>query len=133
MINIHKKNQFILDLIESSYYHTKVEIYMSTKSIGADYDPYEKNYTYTNLNPHFIKAYVREIKAEALVWKQYGLSEMGAKEILCREKYGDWFRICNKIKINGDTYQVMKEAQGNRVLIEQRPFAMIRVIVRKEA
>lgn len=131
MLNLNKKNQAILDLIEHSYIMTKIEIYFSAKTIGDDYDPHYKNYTYTNLNPHFIKGYVREIKSEALVWRQIGLSEVGAKEIICREKYGDWFRNCNKVKIGGDEYQVYKEGQGNRVLIEQRPFQMIRVILRK--
>ena len=106
---------------------------MSTKSIGTDYDPYSKNYTYTNLNPKFIKGYVREISAEKLVWKSYGLSEMGAKEILCRKQYSSWFKNCNKVKIDGDTFQVMKEAQGNRAIIEERPFDMIRVVLRKLA
>ena len=131
MINLNCKNTLILDLLSHSYYSTKIEIYMSTKTIGDDYDPYEKKYTEVNLNPHFIKGYVREIKSEALVWKSYGLSEIGAKEILCNEKYGEWFRNCSKIKIGTDSYAVYKEAQGNRVLIEQRPYGMIKVIVRK--
>lgn len=133
MLNLNKKNKLILDLIEHSYNSTKIEIYFSSKTGGSDYDPEYKNFTVTNLNPHTIKGYVRDIRAEALVWKQYGLAEIGAKEILCREKYGDWFRNCNKVKIDGDTYQTYKEAQGNRVLIESRPFNMIKVIVRKTA
>jgi hypothetical protein len=132
MINLNQKNQLILDLLTHSYYSTKIEIYMSTKVAGSDFDPWEKKYTETNLNPHFIKGYVRDIKAEALVWKQYGLAEIGAKEIICQDKYGDWFRNCAKIKIGTDTFAVYKEGQGNRALIEQRPCGMIRVILKKE-
>jgi hypothetical protein len=131
MINIFKPNREINNLLKNSNLSTKIFLYFSTKTAGDYYDSYEQNYTYTNLNPLCIKGYVRDIKAEALVWKQYGLSEIGAKEILCEEKYASRFRLCNKIEINGDAYQVYKEAQGNRLLIESRPFKLIRVIVQK--
>ena len=64
---------------------------MSTKTAGDDFDPFEKNYTYSTLNPKVITGYVRDIQPEALVWKEYGLSQVGAKEVLCDKKYRNWF------------------------------------------
>lgn len=131
MINIFKKNKQINQLINSANLSTKISIYFSSKTAGDYYDSYEKNYTYTNLNPLTIKGYVRDIKPEALVWKQYGLSEIGAKEIICEDKYGDWFRNCTKIVIDGDTYQTYKDNTGNKFIITKLPFKLIKVVVSK--
>jgi len=99
-MNISKRIPTILKLIKEN--STKVEIYMSYKAAGDDFDPYEKNYTYYNTNPLTIKAYVTEVSPEGLVWKAYGLKEMGAKEIFCDSKYENWFRLCNKVKIRSE-------------------------------
>ncbi len=124
-----KTNPDLLKILKDKELLTKVYLFFSSKTAGDDFDPYEKNYINSNLNPLVIKAYVREITPEALVWKQYGLHQMGAKEILCEEKYRNWFEKCNKIQIDNITYQVFKEGTGNRTLIAKRPMKMIRVVV----
>lgn len=129
-MNINKKLPYVLQLIKEN--STKIYIYMSTRTYGDDYDPYAKNYTYTNLNPRVIKAYVTEISPEALVWKSYGLKEMGSKEIICEKKYADWFKNANKITIDGDDYEVFREAVGNRAILQSRPYQMIRVLLEKK-
>jgi len=119
----------ITNILKEQEFTTKVRIFFSTKSAGDDYDEYEGNYVYGNLNPKTIKAYVREITPEALVWKQYGLHQMGAKEIICEKKYRSWFENCNKIEIGSTEYQVFKEGTGSRTIISERPYNMIRVVV----
>jgi hypothetical protein len=131
MMDLHKKNKFLSDLLQHSYISTKILISFATKSVGEDFDSYEKNYTYTNLNPQTVRGYVRDLKPEALVWKQYGLSEVGAKEIICDDKYGDWFRNCNKVTIDSDDYQVYKENVGNRCLITKLPLKLIKIVITK--
>lgn len=131
MINIHKRNNEINNLLKDSNLSTKIKIFFSTRSVGEDFDPREKNYTTTNLNYKAIKGYVRDIKAESLIWSQYGLAEVGAKEIICEARYAEWFKKANKIEIDGDTYQVYRENVGNRVLIVNIPFKLIKVIIRK--
>jgi len=111
---------------------TKVYFYFPTKSVGVDFDPYEKNYTYTNLNPNAVKMYVREIETESLIWKQMGTKEVGAKEILCPFRYKNWFLNANKIVIEDDDYEVYRENVGNRVMMSKRPFQQLRVILRKK-
>lgn len=108
---------------------TKIKFYFSSKTAGDDFDPYEKNYIDTKLNPIAIKAYVREITPEALVWKQYGLANIGAKEIICDKKYIPYFKNAARIEIDGDLYQVYKEGTGNNAVISKRPFDQIRVVV----
>jgi hypothetical protein len=102
---------------------------MSTKTAGTDYDTYEQNYTYTNLNPITINGYVTEISPEALIWKQYGLQNLGAMEILCESKYKNLFLNCNKLTIEGDNYTVMKDGTGTKTLIMNRPKKLIKVMV----
>jgi len=121
---------FIQQLIKEN--GTKIAIYPAVKTAGEDYDPREKNYEWSNLNPYTIKGYVQMLSPEALVWKQYGLQEMGAIEILCEAKYKNWFKIANKVVINGEEYSVFKTGVNNRVLIQDRPWNNIRVILQRK-
>jgi hypothetical protein len=131
MLNIFKKNRQINDLLKNSNLTTKITIYFSTKTTDDSFDIREKNYIYENLNPQTIKGYCRDIKPESLFWRQIGVSETGAKEVICEEKYGDWFKMANKIEIGGDEFHVYRENVGNRVLITKLPFKLIKVIMTK--
>ena len=93
MLNIKKSNKEINKLLTNSNLSTKVQIFFSYTTWGDDADPYENNTTDAKLNPKTIKAYVRDVSPEALVYKQYGLHEVGAKEILCDARYKEWFEI----------------------------------------
>lgn len=126
-----RKIPAIKKLLKDKDLMTKIRIFFSTKAAGDDFDPYEDNYQFTNLNPITIKGYVRDVSPEALVWKQYGLDNVGAKEIICEEKYKTWFENCSKIEIDSIEYQVFREGTGNRSLIVKRPYQLIRVVVTK--
>jgi hypothetical protein len=128
-MNINRRIPFLKKLIRDN--STKILIYSSFKVAGDDFDPYRAEYTEYNSNPLTLRGYVRELSPEALVWKTYGLKEMGAKEIICDEKYASWFRNANKIEIDSDTYEVYKEGVGNRAIIQKRPYKMIRVVLQK--
>jgi len=133
MININKRHIEIEKLLRSNYLSKKIEIYFSTKVAEEGYDPYEENYTKSELNPAIIKGYVRDVKPESLIWKQYGLSEIGAKEIIVEERYAEWFRNCMKVKISSDEYHVYTEAQGNRFVITGMPFKLVKIVLKKVA
>ena len=130
-INKIRKLPLIAKLLNHSDFRTKVLLYMSTKTAGVDYDSDEQNYTYTNLNPITINAYVSEVSAEGLVFKAYGLQNIGAKSILCEAKYKNMFENCNKITIDGDNYTVFREGTGSKTLISNRPKGLIRVIIQR--
>ena len=125
----NKKIPFVSKIFKHNDFSQKIKLYFSTKIAGEFFDPYEENYTYTNLNPLTIRGYVSEISPEALVYKKYGLQNMGAKEILCDVKYKSYFENCNKIEIDGDNYLVFKEGTGNNTLISNRTKKIIRVVV----
>jgi len=122
----------IKKILENRNFTTKVYLYFSSRSAGDAYDKYEQNWTYTNMNPMVIKALVREVSPEALIYKHYGLENLGSKEILCEKKYKSWFENCNKIEIDSKEYQVFKEGTGQRTLIMERPTELIKVIVTRK-
>lgn len=126
---MQKKLRIAQELYEDSALSSKIYIYFASQQAGDDYDPYEKSTTHMKLNPIVIKGYVREINPEALVWKQYGLANIGAKEVLCNAKYDSYFRKCQKIVIDNESYQVFKEGTGNKAIIQKRPFQTMRVVI----
>ncbi len=128
----NKKLPFTKTVFNHTDFATKIQIFFSQKTAGDYFDPHEENYTYTNLNPLTIRGYVSEITPEALVYKHYGLQNMGAKEILCDSKYKAYFELANKIEIEGDNYLVFKEGTGSKTLISNRSKKMIRVIITRD-
>jgi hypothetical protein len=123
-----KKLKDIYKTIESQEFNTKIMIYLASKVAGDDYDPVENNLRDSMLSPKSIKGYVRDISPEALVWKQYGLSNIGAKEIICRKSYRILFEKAARIVIEGNDYQVHK-GTGNKMTITERPGQLLRVTV----
>ena len=114
-----------LNLIKSQ--QTKIYIQMGVPVYGPDYDPSSNNVTFNLLPPKVIKGYVKQISSSALVWKEYGLQEMGSIEILCDSKYTDWFKTCVSIVVNGKNYRAYKFGQGKLAIIEDRGHGLIRV------
>lgn len=113
-------------------FNTKIKVYMSTKVMGPGYNPYEGNYTTGNLNPITVKGYRKEISPSSLVYRQMGIKETGAVQIVCDEKYKSYFELCNKIEIEGDEFEVYKTAVGSRASIQKQPYKMIRVVLSKK-
>lgn len=109
--------------------NTPIQIFMSTLTAGQDYDGFANNYTATNLNPITIYGYVRDLAPETAFWKQYGLYQAGMKEIICEGQYEQYFKLANKIIINGDQYEVFKEGTGNKTMVTKRPGQLLRVVI----
>ena len=109
--------------------NTPIQIFMSTLTAGQDYDGFANTYTATNLNPITIYGYVRDLAPETAFWKQYGLYQAGMKEIICEGQYEQYFKLANKIIINGDQYEVFKEGTGNKTMITKRPGQLLRVVI----
>ena len=127
-----KKNTFIEKKLKDSEFTTKIYLYMSSTTAGDDYDPYEANYTYSNLNPLTVKGYVRELTPETAFYKQYGLHQSGMKEIICKDRWRNAFERCNKIEIDDIEYQPFKSGTGGKTLITKRPHHLIRVVVSRK-
>ena len=130
-LNRNKTIPFVKSLFKNNKFNTKIKLYFSRKTFGDFYDDYEDNATYLKLNPVTIKGYVHDITATSLIFKRYGLESMGAKEVIADSKYKSWFEDCEKIEIDGDEYQVFKEAAGQNMIIHERAFKIIRIVLQR--
>ncbi len=130
-VNRNKKLRFTRQLFKDKKFNTKVKLFFSIKSFGDFYDEDEDNAEYIKLNPVTIKGYVHDITASTLVYKKYGSEFFGSREILADDKYLKSFQDCEKIEIDGKEYQVFKEAAGQNMIIHERAFNMIRVMIQR--
>ena len=119
------------DLVSNKEFTTNIQISFATQSAGADYDPETKNYILTNLNPITIRGLVRQLTPSSLVWKQYGLNQIGAIDIITESKYKSWFEKANKITIDEEDYCLFREATGGRAVIMKLANNLIRVTLNK--
>ena len=120
-------------LLRSVEFSTKVYLFFATPSADESYDPYEKNLTYTNLNPITVKAYVHEVSPSSLVFKEIGLHQIGAVEVVTEDKYVEWFEQADRIVIRTEEYQVFRQGTGSRTLVQRRPYQLARIfLTRKE-
>jgi len=126
-MDINNRIPEIRNMLKDNKFTKKIKLYFSSASYGEYYDEYEDAKTFTNLNPKTIKGYVTQISAQKLAYTTYGLKEQGALEIICDKRYANYFKFCNKIEIDGESYQVYKEAAGSRSIVEDRKFKMLRV------
>lgn len=130
MKRLNRRIKHITNLIKRE--GSKIKLYFSYENTPEWYDKYEDKTEYSNLNPITIKGYVYQFSPTSLVWKQYGLTEQGAREILCDAIYKNYFEKCNKLEIDGDEYEVFKEG-GGRLLITERSNKLIKVVVRRKS
>jgi len=132
MININKRIKNISRLLKNNKFMTKIQLYFSYESIPDWYDPYENVTETLILNPKTVKGYVSEIQITSLIWKEYGLQEMGAVQVLCDKQYKNYFMDCTKAEIDGQEFTVYKDTEGNRQNITENKAGFITVILSKK-
>jgi len=116
-------------LMLKDYTATKIKLYFASEVAENGFDSYEENTTPSNLNPKTIRGYIHAVTPEQLVYKTYGLSNIGALEIIVDEKYYNWFKIANKIEVNDIDYRVMREGNAKGNIIAKRAFKMVKVVL----
>ena len=136
MLNKFKHIRQFEDLMDKDFTAEKITLYFAMETALEGYDPYEHNTTPSNLNPKTIRGYIHHITPEQLIYKQYGLSNMGALEIVVDSKYYDWFKIANKITIDSIDYRVMREGNADGTpsnprgtVVAKRAFKMVRLVL----
>ena len=132
MFNKNLRIREFENLMLKDYTATKIQLYFAVEIAEDGYDPFETNLTPSNLNPKTIRGYLHNVTPEQLVYKQYGLSNIGAMEIVVDEKYYNWFKIANKIKIEDIDYRVLRKgnADGSKGdVIAKRVFKMVRIVL----
>lgn len=124
-------NKIFEELFRKRQGTVKVKVFMkSSKSIGTNYDPFRNtNYTKTKQNPIFIQALVRDVSPEKLIYKEMGVSETGAKELVIHSRDVNAIKISERIEIDGENYYIYNDRVGNKLQIFKRSFDYYRVII----
>jgi len=101
------------------------------QSREVENDPYEHTKTLTYYNPLPIKGLIRQVSAEALHWKYYGLIPVGSIEVIAEKKYLTLFRTADKIKYNDNYFKCWKDDSKGFAILE-RPDYIIVILAKKE-
>jgi hypothetical protein len=96
-----------------------VEIYLKGSKIKSiNFDKYTNTgFITAQQNPLFIKAIIRDVKAEELITKHIGLVASGAKKIVIKENDISLIKNASRIVINEEDYYVYDDAVGNKLQI----------------
>jgi len=111
-----------------------VTIYLKgSKTKSANYDKFtDTGYTLTSQNPIFIKAIIRDVKAEELITKSIGLTSFGAKKIVIKERDVSLIKNASRIVIKDEDYYVYDDAVGNKLQIADDKFGYYTILVFKK-
>ena len=131
-MKINRRIKAVTKLFKNNDFSTKMQLYFSYESIPEWYDEYENETESTLLNPKTVKGYVSEIQMTSLIWKQYGLQETGAVQVLCDSQYKKYFMNCTKVEIDTQEYTVYKDTEGNRQNITENKAGFITVVLSKK-
>lgn len=112
-------------------YSETIWVYLkASNSKGVNYDPYRNTgYTKTNQSPIPVKAIVHPISGNSLVARELGLKLSGSIELIIKKKDVNLFKVCEKIKYEGEEYSTFNKALGNKVQITKRSFEFYRVLL----
>ena len=103
------------------------------KTKSASYDKYTNTgYTTTQQNPLFIKAIIRDVKAEELITKNIGLVAFGAKKIVIKKNDISLIRNASRIVIDEEDYYVYDDAVGNKLQIADDKLGYYTVLLFKK-
>ena len=111
-----------------------VTVYLKgSKTKSASYDKFtDTGYTLTQQNPIFIKAIIRDLKAEELITKNLGLVAYGAKKIVIKERDVTLIKNASRIVIKDEDYYVYDDAVGNKLQIADDKLGYFTVVLFKK-
>lgn len=83
----------------------KIGIILATET---EQDPFEKNVSWSELNPLPIKAIVTDLTFAKVSWAMPGIVTDKAKELIIERKHQNLLELSYKILIDGDYYEGWK-------------------------
>lgn len=102
-------------------YATKVFVYLPGATVkGTNYDKFrDTGYTKAVQNYLTVKAWVREVSPNELIFRQIGLVAVGAKKLVVKNNDVALFRLANRVVINNVDYYVYNDAVGKKFQIQE--------------
>ena len=98
-------------------YSSKVFVYLPGATVkGANYDKFrDTGYQKNKQNYLSVNAWVRDTTANELIIKQLGLTAVGAKKLIIKNKDVALFKLAIRITIDNDEFYVYNNAVGNKM------------------
>ena len=105
--------------------HKKALVFLrGAKTKDANFDPdRDTGYVQQNQNPLPVKVLTQTITPNSLIFREMGLTEAGALQIILADNDVELFKNSEKITIFGKTYYVYKDNVGGKVQILPTQFA----------
>jgi hypothetical protein len=100
-------------------YAEKVFVYLPGATVkSSSYDKYrDVGYTKGQQNYLTVKAWVRPMVSNELVFKQLGLVSIGTIKIIIKNKDVNLFKLASRIIYNNEDFYVYNDAVGKKMLM----------------
>ena len=130
MANYPEVTAEIMDEIFADYAQDIKVIFRGTKTKSDNYDPFrDVGYEESTQNPIYIKAITKSVSFNALVFKEIGLIESGAKNIIVKDSDVDFLKLCQKLIINEQPYYIYHDAVGSKFQKYPLQFGYTKIVV----
>lgn len=109
----------------------KIQVFLPTATTkNAAYDKYrDVGYQHGMQNYLTVKAILRDVKPETLVFKQLGLINTGCKYLTIHDKDVSLIKLSQKLMIKDVEYYVYSDAVGNKMQMTQADFGYSIILV----
>ena len=130
---MHKSIQYQIEDKVFKNFSENLFVYLKKSfSYGANYDPYrEEGGVVVQKSPLSVKGIVRQISGDSLIRREIGIQEVGAVEVIIKERDISVIKNAEKIVYNKDEYSLYHKALGSRMQIFKRPFGFYKIIMFK--
>ena len=100
------------------------------KTREEDFDPFRNTgFVQQNQNPLPVKVLTKTISPNSLVFKEIGLTEAGAVQIILHDRDVELIKNSEKIIINNIEYYIFNDAVGNKLQIFPTDYAQYSKII----
>jgi len=123
-------DQQIFDELFRKYRKTALVYLKAVKSKGDNFDPFrDTGYDEVSKNPLPVKVLTHTISPTSLVYREMGVTEAGAIQIIVHDRDVTLIQNSDKISIDGKDYYVYSDSVGNKFQIFPTQFAKYAKIV----
>lgn len=112
-------------------HHKKALVYLrSSKTKVNNFDPLrDTGFVQQKQNPLPVKVLTQTITPSSLIFREMGLTETGAIQIILADRDVELFKNSEKITIDGKDYYIYRDAVGGKVQILPTQFAKFSKII----
>lgn len=123
-------SQDLFDQVFKKKRKTALVFLRGAKSRESNFDPFrDTGFVQKNQNPLPVKVLTKVITPSSLIFREMGLTEAGALQIILQDRDVELFKNSEKITIDNIDYYVFRDAVGGKVQIFPTQFAKFSKII----